>query len=138
MDLLSMFFASSLSLSIHGVSQHYSQPRRNREYNEVNVGVGLNVDHARRFRTHFGYYRNSLDHGSFYLGASSEVCRLSVCLGGNLIAITGYTHEIVGGVLPVLSYVREDYRMNFVYVPEVRGRTPAVAFYSIEVPIRLR
>lgn len=133
MDLLSMFLVSSMSLSIHGVSHHYSDRR---EYNEVNIGLGLNVAHRGGMRTHLGYYRNSLDEDSFYVGASTEICRRPFCLGSNFVAITGYAADVVGGALPVISYIRENYRMNLVYVPEVRGRTPAVTFYSVEVPLR--
>lgn len=96
------------------------------KFNENNGGIGFIAPSGLLG----GYYRNSLDKDSFYLGKEFKTGLLGndkagVDIGAILGAVTGYNKSVMPLALPELIGRIGDHNAALTMVPPIRGVTPA-------------
>lgn len=104
------------SLLAFGVSIHNPETEGRREW--FNPGLGLVIQND-RVRGLAGYYRNSEDEDSFFVGAGGEF-PLTRSTGATLSAIVVTGYESIPMLAPVATYYYEhnDIRIHAALVPE--------------------
>jgi hypothetical protein len=105
-------------LIVHIASYHTS---RDENLNERNYGLGLRMPIRERVFATAGFYRNSLDRESVYLGAGWWLLEkgpmsLRVLVG----AVTGYQVAVAPVVIPEAAIGARAWRVAFSYVPEIK------------------
>jgi len=132
--------AGEYSLSVHGLTHHFSQCKEMDHCQSVNTGLGLNVRRDNGWEFRGGFYRNSHNKKSTYLLASREGCRGAWCAGIAGGVVTGYvTYKVLPAVFPFLSYTLPGgVRLDSTFVPglSVNHKTsPAFIGFSLEIPL---
>lgn len=116
-------------LTISGASHHFQPDRR--EWREVNPGLGM----ERAFTgtpwvATIGYFRNSYDRNTFYLGGRWMPLEIGpIRLGAFGLLATGYPSPIL--ILPAASIQAGRFGANLVALPNLPG-------YSGYVGLQLR
>ncbi len=114
----------------------------NENFKEINPGIGLEWQWRPRHAIAVGYFRNSVDHDSFYALYQYTPLQLGrfVRVGGMLGAVTGYPGYNGGGIAPgggfILKAQGERLGANLVFLPKITGVTPNTL--GLQVKYRFR
>jgi len=135
--------AKDLWLDVHMVSKHssntYTREGVVREYNEINLGLGLTKELSHRWSARVGVYKNSYYKTSVYLGyaARHTIYKMKgVKVDAELFlgAVSGYTRNSSTGIipmgLPALSVSHGRVKAIVGYIPAFGG-TDSVATLSL-------
>lgn len=106
-------------LTISGVSHHFQSDRR--DWREVNPGFGMEREFTGTpWVTSAGYFRNSYDRNTFYLGGRWMPLGIGpVRLGAYGLLATGYPSPIL--ILPAASIQAGRFGANLVALPNLPG-----------------
>ena len=122
-------------LDIHLTSVHqystYEHNNIDKPINQNNFGIGLSFKYSQSIDIAVGYYRNSIDHPSTYVGGSihtsNKYLNFNVCMG----LVTGYEElDRIGLIVPIIlpgisvTYNRVKLRVGIIPV----GGNPALTF----------
>ena len=93
--------AADLSLQLHGLSHHFSDPPKGQTWNEVNTGAGLRAQFTPEWGAQFGAYRNSVNKNSAYAIAQWTPLEFGRARFGAFAGVaSGYKHgPLVAGVM---------------------------------------
>ena len=105
-----------------GTVRSYHLERR--DYEESNLGLGVETDVSQRIRLALGFYRNSERRDSFYGAAvycpiSTRYQNWRIC--GLAGGVTGYNEAIAPLAGAVLSYESREWGANLLILPNKRG-----------------
>lgn len=136
--LLAILLLSLISYSAHGenpwitlggISYHTSN--RDKNYNEMNLGLGFEFQMTQTIRGTAGFYRNSHRNDSLYYGAvwlPLTYGRVKLGLAAELVS--GYetktNREPVKALLPVATVEWRNFGANLLFVPETKSNSGAV------------
>ena len=103
------------------------------KYNENNAGVGVMIDGFA-----VGTYKNSINKQSVYAAKElrTQIAgdkQLGVDVGVLMGGVTGYKKELQPVVIPEVIAKMGDVEAAFVYVPPIKGLTPAVVAAQLRV-----
>ena len=95
-----------------------------RDYEESNLGLGIETDVSQRIRLALGFYRNSERRDSLY--GAAVWCPESVRWGhwrgcGLAGGVTGYNETVAPLAGAVLSYEGKEWGANLLILPNKRG-----------------
>jgi len=142
--LASCTFTASADLSIdfNIGSKHAksSDPSLNKKYNEVNLGLGLTKQTSEHLFVTGGFYKNSLSKTSYYIGGGLnyslvDTSSIDVQVGVVGGLVTGYSVNIAPMLAPTVAIGIDDVRLQMRFIPEIKGITPAVVGFSIQVDL---
>lgn len=114
------YYLVSGFVSKHGKDGH--------TYRENNYGIGVEQRQA-GYSNHVGYYRNSVDRDSFYVGRSFryQLGDSAVSVGVFAGLVTGYRFAVTPFLAPVVEIqVSKRWAVNVVALPPVPSVTPYV------------
>jgi hypothetical protein len=105
-------------VSVMGASYHTD---RAAGYNETNPGIGIEQG-DKYFRAVLGYYRNSLNRDTFYLGVSQTPFHAGGFSFGYTAGLaSGYPHQAPLFVGALVMYERSGYGVNLIAAPALPG-----------------
>ena len=128
MDLVTLLAACALN--VH-VASYHNEPG----FNTMTPGLGVLCETSYEdVRAGAGFYRNSIDHTSVYVGAAWQPLHLGpVRLGAFAGLITGYQHKVDGFAAAVGSLpVTQRTTLHLIAIPSVKGTNPLTVSLSIE------
>ena len=127
-------------LDINGKSKHFGGEQ---EYNETNPGVGITretVDDYVVKALMAGYYKNSFNNPSYYLGGHlarrfGDDYYADLGVSGGLI--TGYEDKVTPmGALMAQVGKKDLGRLKFQYVPSIKAKQPSLLMMNLGIPFK--
>lgn len=100
-------------------SYHFN---RDRNYNEHNFGLGVEVQHTPEIWSSFGFYKNSYNKETMYLFSTWVPARVGeIRFGASVGIVTGYEHYPAWVLLPVATWDNGKWGTNVALTPSFIG-----------------
>lgn len=113
-------------LTIPIASYHFD---RDEDYNEFNLGVGIERTLNDRWRIGGGYFRNSNRKDSLFAGATYAPWSFAgLKIGTAMGLVTGYEASVLPVVVPTAMWESGSFGVNVAFIPPAGGKPGALGF----------